>query len=606
MCATMTTRQQHKYWLWGCLCFALLAMPSARAARDKGARQVSATIAAAATPEVRLARKTHTKSRRESKKAAKVAYRTGDTIYINRGERHGLQPGMRVTFARHGKSTGQCDVGHVAAKTASCIAAAENIGRVQLGDRVRFAASERPAAPVAKPSKKPSRADMQQARTLLDAIETQPVAFTGIRQRELVGMRSGANARARVQGWAAWDRPNRTFVRPSLDAGVRVAFPFWPGLAASSAFRVQGDALAPENERFRPGEVAEFYVWDAALRFDAPQTRWVGALGRFRPALLPGATLIDGLLLGYRAEGAAWEIGGYGGSIPNLVSLSPGLERWTLGAYAKADWSLADGLQILPRLRLALLAADDFSRLRGEAETQLFVLLSRALSLSASARLGLPAVSAQPTLDAARIDLSWSPTERLRFQVAWRTLNDTFGELDVPLGAGGFDVWASRGTHRGDFSTYWTFFDGLEIGVIGGGTLDSAFADARAYIGPELNWPRLLGDFGGVSLGHLEEPGFLSGRNSYVQTQIRPFASFLPIFWHVRANYLEHQAAEIASYPRLGTQREVWISSWVNAPLSPMLQLQGRAQGLFPMLEPDGFGIQSNGVLVDISISGAL
>lgn len=146
----------------------------------------------------------------------------------------------------------------------------------------------------------------------------------------------------------------------------------------------------------------------------------------------------------------------------------------------------------------------------------------------------------------------------------------------------------------------------MEIGVLGGGAVDGAFAAPRAYIGPEFIWSRLFGDFGGVTAGHMEEPGLSPGRSVYVQAQIRPFAGALPVLWHVRANYLENRANVLASHAELGTQKEMWFSAWLNALLFPNLQLQARVRGLFPMLEPDGFGAQQNGMWLNVSVSGAL
>jgi hypothetical protein len=71
----------------------------------------------------------------------------------------------------------------------------------------------------------------------------------------------------------------------------------------------------------------------------------------------------------------------------------------------------------------------------------------------------------------------------------------------------------------------WQPTPGLSAGLTGLLARDIGSALARQMVGPELAFPRLFGPRGGLSLGYLEELGWLRGRSAYAQTVLQPASS---------------------------------------------------------------------------------
>ncbi len=82
----------------------------------------------------------------------------------------------------------------------------------------------------------------------------------------------------------------------------------------------------------------------------------------------------------------------------------------------------------------------------------------------------------------------------------------------------------------------------LRVGATGGLAKDLSSTLDRTWFGPELALPRLLGARGGLTLGYLEETGWLRGRSAYAQVVARPWD---PIRLLARASWSHDRGAGI-------------------------------------------------------------
>jgi hypothetical protein len=538
--------------------------------------------------------------------SARIRYVAGNAAYLDRGGRDGVVVGSAIPIVQRGRTMGTCTIDAVADHTARCAFPDVKSLAGRPGDRVAYQRTD----PVDEPHPEPPQLlpddAIEAARATVSAVAQDKVVYAKSRKRAGVAIANRLDLGVRARGWTVIGSDS-TFVRPSVDVGVRGALPFVTGLYAQSALRVQGDVLAPGGERFRNSVPAEVYVWDASLGLNAGRSGVTGAIGRFRPAKVPGMTVIDGALMGYVGFGGTVEVGAYGGFVPDLITTAPSFDRVTAGAYFGLDASPLPGLLLLPRARVGLLTSSDLQKTRAEVEAQLQTLWTNAVAVGGSLRLALPGDTAEVVVDAARIDVDMVPTDTLRVRLGWRTTGSQPGDLDTGIIADDTLVSPVRAAHHGDVAVVWSPSPVMSVGGNGGVAYDEDSGEYRAFVGPEFALPRLFGDSGGMSVGYLEEPGFLWGRSAFAQTTTRPLGELLPsLSWSTRLSYFEHQAAPSDKTVFGGALRETMLMTFVDAPLNSWLSVRGRAQGLFDIVDLDGFGAVPVGVFLDIGLTGSL
>jgi hypothetical protein len=538
--------------------------------------------------------------------AGQVRYVGGGAAFLDRGTRDGIVAGAKVAVSRRGRQVAECVVDAVADHSAQCLFAAGRAMPARPGDVVRFERVDPVDDPRPPPPTRVPDAELDAARAVVLQAALPPVAYAASRRRAGVAVASRATASVGARAWTTLGGTDTTYVRPWLDAGVRRALPLVAGSYVSSSIRVVGDAVASARDRFRPASPAEIYVWDAAVGIAAGAGPLVATLGRFRPTKAPGATIIDGALVGFAGFGGALEIGAYAGTIPDLVSLAPSGDRITTGAYFGLDAAPTRALMLLPRLRVGLLSSGDFLRTRVEAEAQMQALWANVLSLGASLRLAMPGDTATPTLDGARIDVEATPLSGVRARVGWRALGSYDGELDAGVVVDGTVVPPIRGAQHGDAGVWWTAAPWIVLGGTGGVAVDAATSSVRGFVGPEVALPVLFGDVGGVAVGAQEEPGTMWGRSAWLQTHVRPLGANVPLLWGTRFSWFEHETAYRSPTVLDGVLREALVMMFVDAPILPGLAVRGRAQSLFDLADRDGFGATPTGLFVDVGVSGAL
>lgn len=503
-------------------------------------------------------------------KGGRVTYVTASSAYLDVGAADGLAAGTVLELSRRKGKPGPCEVTAVAAHQAVC-----KSDRAAVGDRFTLKASPPAAEPVvAARDALPDPAAVAAQRQTLDGAPAPRVAYQ--KPRRATGPAWGTRGFVGVkqQAWATLGKDDAITTRTVLSGGARVDLGFLSGLAATGALRLVADELQPASTRFRPQDPAELYLWEAALVLDDGRGPLVARVGRFLPRKAPGVTTLDGAQASLRLLGGSLEVGAYGGTVPDLITLMPSLERLTGGVTLAFDTPLGKDLLLLPRARVALLSSPDFQAMRAETEAQAQLLWGSALAAGASVRAGLDARTATPSFDAARVDLELRPDTSVRVGGGYRFLAPLAQDFDAAAA-----VPAALGAHHGQGSLSWSTTEWLVLGAQGGVAADPEWGMVRGWVGPELRLPRLFGGLGGLGVGYAEELGAFAGRNGWVQVDFSPFS--LLTLWS-RAAYLESEGSGADSL------REGAVFAGLEAPLLPWLSLRARAHGLMALPAFDG------------------
>jgi hypothetical protein len=264
---------------------------------------------------------------------------------------------------------------------------------------------------------------------------------------------------------------------------------------------------------FRPGDQTRLYVWQAQAAW-APADRALSlTAGRVLPWTIPGATVLDGAVVGWRREGT--ELGVFGGLVPQPDTLGPTSTRATGGAYWQVDRRLGKAVVFREEGRLAWVRSPELGD-RGELETGASLHAGAALDLYASVRLGLGGtVKSSGLVDGARLEGSVRPAERLSLSGGVE-----YGGLAVPQSI----VPAAYGTRnlRADLTASYDL-GRWRLGLVGGTSRDDVSKLDRSWVGPEVQLPTFLTPRLSLSAGYMEELGWLNGRSAYLQAVARPW-----------------------------------------------------------------------------------
>jgi hypothetical protein len=147
---------------------------------------------------------------------------------------------------------------------------------------------------------------------------------------------------------------------------------------------------------------------------------------------------------------------------------------------------------------------------RLEADAQAAITLARTLDLSGRARFGAGgAARARGGLDEARLDLSARVGRALAFSGGLRYVG-----LEVPEEAPPAPAVHPGPSRRADLGLSWAAAQWLTVKALAAGARDTVSGLERAWAGPEVQawlFRRRLG----LSLGAVEETGWLSGRTAW-------------------------------------------------------------------------------------------
>lgn len=486
-----------------------------------------------------------------------VVYVTAARAYLDAGAADGLAAGAVVIARRGGREAGRCTVDALGEHHAACPATA-----LRPGDTVTFAAAPEPPRAPAPPALPTERELAERARAAAEL----PVARVEFRP----GERRDAPTRRRIVvaglehvSWASTGASTLSAER--LDLALRGA-PL--GEHVILDLEARAERWVPRaNARFRPDDGARLYLWQAQLT--APVSAVHLSAGRILPYGILGATVFDGASASVRR--GPLEVGLFGGVVPEPDTLSSTTERATGGGFWSLERAVGRGT-LRHEGRLALVRSPELGT-RVEATLSGRVWL-RAVDVSAEAQLGAGGEEqAAALLDAARVDVSARPSRTVSLGASYRHAGLEWPGLAEPALFPGrtdaADAWAA--VELGSF---------LRVGATGGLSRDAASGLDRAWGGPELGIPRLLGRRGGLVVGYLEEGGWLAGRSAYAQLAARPWE---PVRMLARATWSRAKT--------LGVDRdEVGLVASAAADLGRHLGLRVSALARVPVRISEGDG----------------
>ncbi len=327
-----------------------------------------------------------------------------------------------------------------------------------------------------------------------------------------------------------------------------------------------------ENATFEPAVARpdadwELYVWEAEL-VRRPPSGLAVALGRIRPWVAPGATIVDGVQAGWRTKGNV-EFGVFGGAVPDPSTTSPAFDRSTGGADL-AFQSVGDTHSTVryarEEFRLAYVNSPELGR-RLELEGLEQMSLGKIFDLGIQGRIAKPEF-ASTLLDSFSADLGFHPLEKFSLMGAFRFQGSSVPEADGPgvINLGGV-------TRHADVTARWDVVPWLDLAATSGMAEDPT-GFSRRFAGPEIGLPRLFGEVGGASAGFLFEDGWSGGHTAWMQIltrRPRGLQCLLRVFWY-RTRGLTALAED-----------ELGASASLSAQLGPFVALRltalGRAGG---------------------------
>jgi hypothetical protein len=427
--------------------------------------------------------------------------------YLDAGKKQGLALGQSIQLTRNGKPSVTCKIDQLADRTSACATASARVGD-------SFALQVEPAAPAAPKSlpPPPSAAELQAAADALVATPVEKVDFKGTTGAL---SRSGATLFTASVGHLAWvNFAGSDWQQERIELQLNGLDIHWAGFRAYAHVVALFQSLAPANRRFRPGDVAQVNVWELALSSREVGRSWTVSVGRVWPHHTPGLALLDGLQAGWRSKEGTAEVGVYGGMLPNAMTLYPQLQPWTAGLYY--GHTIARGR----KSALRLLQTEGRVGVRGtgpgpqlEVEWAMLADFARYVDLGAQARVSLGAGDwTRFSFDSARVTLGIRPYDRLRINASFRYLGPVVADYDN-FATG---LFSTNRAYHGTLDLVWDPRPWIALSLMGGTDWELDTGAGREYFGPELGFPRLLGQRAGMAVGYREELGWYAGRQAYV------------------------------------------------------------------------------------------
>jgi hypothetical protein len=517
----------------------------------------------------------------QARATGRVEHATAQRLYLDAGERDGLTPGAVLQLRRGERAASTCRVEIVSETHATCV------GAGQVGDTFALSPPPPVPAPAERPSP-PSDAEIARRHRVLEAAAHEKVEFRGAAPVSILSGRTEvqfAHATWATRGVGPWHQER-------LDAAVRGA-PVGGGFAlyADLSARRWSERSGPISAR--PDDDFQLYVWEAELVRRPAQEGLTVALGRLRPWLAPGSTVVDGAQAGWRMRGNV-EFGLFGGAVPDPATLSISFDRGTVGGYlaTQANGDVSSVVRYARQeLRIAYTKSPELgSRLEAEGSGQ--VSLGRLLDLGAQARLA-QGDSTSSALDAFSADAGMRPLERLSLLGGFR-----YQGLSVPERDGPGAARSGGAARHADLTVRWEVVPWLNLAAISGLAKDLTTGMSRQFVGPEVGLPQLLGGVGGASAGFALEGGRSGGHTAWVQLLTRR-----PRGLQVLARASWFQTRSLGPY----TEDELGLYTSISAQLTELIALRlaalGRAGG-FPGIRPfSGTGSRFGGTL-DAALAG--
>ncbi len=458
--------------------------------------------------------------------AGTVSYVTAARAYLDAGSEDGLAAGTELALRREGAPAARCTVEEVAPHHAVCTGA-----RARAGDTFALPGVPPAAAPRLLPPP-PSEEVLAHRRAVVEGAQVGLVSYVaGPAAAEVLPRVRALDVAFTHQTWSV--SPGGSSSKESLDVLARgVPLTGWLFLDVDARLERW---TARTAARFRPRDETQLSLWQAQLTA-MPGDALTISVGRVLPWGIPGATIFDGGMAGWRGQrGAArTEVGIFGGAVPEPDRLGGSSERYTAGAF----WTLdrrAGGATFRSEGRVAAVRTPELGA-RGEASLtgRLFL---RAADLSAEVALGVGGAEQAPgAVDAARVDLTLRPGGGVRAGGSFRYAGLAWPQPFEPA------AFPGR-TRAGDAFVSYDVARWLRVGAIGGLAEDAATGVGRRWFGPELTLPGIVFGRGTLSAAYLEERGFLEGRSAYAQVVGTPVRR---VWLLARASWMHEEVGGLA------------------------------------------------------------
>ncbi len=513
-------------------------------------------------------------------KRGRVSYVSSDHVYLNQGKLDGIRIGDRLEFFR---GRGSCQVDRVSDHYASCVGA-----RVKPGDT--FVAKHPPT--IEKPSigaagRILSQRELDRRLNRVVSSDYNLVDYRGS-TAWLARLRTPMRVSLSHQTWETVDR--EAFNAERIDFVLNRTDTTREGLAAGARATMIGYTQRPDTARFRPNDDLQFYLWEGSLTYRDRSTSTAYAVGRLWPWFTPGFVVLDGAQIGWRnPQRPFYEIGLFGGTQPDIITLSPDLNRWAAGAYAALTQRIGR-LDIRHQVRLGARNIPNIDvRYEGELQSQVWFADRFDFNFDIVAGLGQGFAE---TVTGLRADLGIKPFKALSLRGGFR-LQDADNITDELF----YDPFLAGRAIDGDGrlelqTTSWLWFRA------NAGYSEQAGLQERDFYGPEIVFPRAFGEQSGITVGYERESGWIAGRAVYSQIDTITRRGIDAFF---RASYFENdQDFNNQPYKELGfnTSLRVPIVRWIKLRTNFMVRLDITND---PLLEQ---GPRQSGFIGSVTLTG--
>lgn len=440
----------------------------------------------------------------------KVKFVTAEKVYLDRGTIDGVEVGQDVKVMRGNRAVGTCKVDSVADHFATCTGAG-----FLAGDRITVLRAP-PAAPAGPPEALPTDAELNRRQAELEAADLPMVVHDGDSDLRVKPRFAVAVSQTSFSNMASGAGP---FQQQRVDAAV-YDVELWKGLRVSADLSVLNFSRRPAETRTVFQQTPSVLVRQLELGFRRADVPFSGALGRTWLRYAPGLLVVDGAQASFRTKGDGVETGVYGGLLPDATRLVFTSSQWTAGAFFMGRTTLGegDGETLLQTEVRAGYASKTNLGNRFEAAVAGHLYRGSSLDLHLAGEFGVGDAQAPGAVDAARLDVGWRPNER------WRVVGGARYRGQSPSGVVelGLVSPGQRAVHA-DGAVVFEWTPRVWFGLQGGAAMDLAAALTQARVGPEVTFPLLFGKAGGLTVGYMEELGWLRARHAYVQLALTAF-----------------------------------------------------------------------------------
>lgn len=460
-----------------------LALGCAASVLPRGADAAPNPTPAGRTRETRATRRAKQGSTSESSSGTRLTYVAGPLGYFELPRGIRVKVGDTVQLVPRRGTASPCVIVATSKSSAAC-----KSERLAVGLTVTFADSARTSGPPgSEPETKTLRAqalepaERERRQRQLDATAFNEVVTRAAERRLVAVQASAALAHTSFLDVA---RSSEGTHRERLELAVSARDFAWRGSYARLRASAITWAARPATSRFERDATAAAYLWEAVLGHRARQGGVVAAVGRLRPAHVPGLSLLDGAQVGYASSDRTLEAGVLGGALPEPLRLSTAVDRWTAGAYVATRLA---GENVRWTSSLAALYAE----LPSEG-AELVASGATHLSMGARAALGGSVQFAMPTDDSSLAQVTaWSANGVWHAGDAWTVDAQAHGVTGYPFAPEELGWLAPGGSMQASLGTTIEVTERVQWGVRGGAARPDGL-DWRAFAGPELTLAGLL------------------------------------------------------------------------------------------------------------------